>query len=91
VASRVGGIPEIADPLVDRLVAPDDREALADAIVHSLTWPSRITRRTMPISTVNSAEHLLALLATVVTAYRASPVKTGDVGVATGDPMRAQP
>ena len=91
VASRVGGIPEIADPLVDRLVAPNDREALADAIVHSLIAPSRITRRTMPISTVNSAEHLLAVLTAVVGAYRGSPTKTGEAGVAAGDPVRVQP
>jgi glycosyltransferase involved in cell wall biosynthesis len=91
VASRVGGIPEVADPLVDRLVAPNDRDALADAIVHSLTSPSRITRRTMPVSTVNSAEHLLALLTSVVTAYRGSPMKTREAGVPAGVSVRVQP
>jgi len=91
VASRVGGIPEVADPMVDRLVPPDDRDALADAIVRSLTSPSRITRRTMPISTVDSAGHLLALLTSVVTAYRGSPMKAGEAGVAAGDPVRVQP
>lgn len=34
VASRVGGIPEIVGPLSDRLVAPGDAVALADALEH---------------------------------------------------------
>lgn len=36
VASRVGGIPEIADPAVDRLVPPRDPRALASAIAGTL-------------------------------------------------------
>lgn len=92
VASRVGGIQEIADPLVDRLVAPVDRDALANAIVHSLTAPSCINRRTMPISTANASERLQGVLASAVSGYRgASPVKSRRSGVAAGDPVRARP
>jgi glycosyltransferase involved in cell wall biosynthesis len=91
VASRVGGIPEIADPLVDRLVAPAERDALSNAIVHSLTAPSRLNRRTMPISTVDAAERLLGLLASVISGYRgASAMKSRGSGVAAGDPVRAR-
>lgn len=39
VATRVGGIPEIADPAVDRLVPPRDPEAIADAIASTLADP----------------------------------------------------
>jgi glycosyltransferase involved in cell wall biosynthesis len=39
VATRVGGIPEIADPAVDRLVPPRDPAALADAIAATLASP----------------------------------------------------
>ena len=92
VASRVGGIPEIADPLVDRLVEPNDRDSLANAIIRSLTAPSRISRRAMPISTDDAGERLLSLLSSVVGGYRgAPPLKSPGPGVAAADPLRAQP
>jgi glycosyltransferase involved in cell wall biosynthesis len=39
VATKVGGIPEVMGPLADRLVAPDNVGALADAIVNALDDP----------------------------------------------------
>jgi glycosyltransferase involved in cell wall biosynthesis len=39
ITTKVGGIPEIYGPLSDRLVAPQDVGALADAIVDSLDRP----------------------------------------------------
>jgi glycosyltransferase involved in cell wall biosynthesis len=93
VASRVGGIPEIADPLLDRLVAPADAGALADAIVDSLAAPSRIDRRTMPISSAtDAAERLLEVLASAVRASRLGPSMNGaPVSARGGDAVRAQP
>jgi len=93
VASRVGGIPEIVDPLLDRLVAPADASALADAIVDSLTAPSRIDRRTMPISTVpDAAERLGDVLASVVSARRlVPPMNEAPVNARGADAVRAQP
>jgi len=93
VASRVGGIPEIADPLLDRLVAPADAGALASAIVDSLTAPSRIERRTMPISTATeAAERLLDVLASVVTERRRIPSLNEATAKAPGrDVLSAQP
>jgi glycosyltransferase involved in cell wall biosynthesis len=41
VASRVGGIPEIAVPAVSRLVPPEDHAALADALATELIAPPR--------------------------------------------------
>lgn len=41
VATRVGGIPEIARDAASRLVGPDDPAALADAIVEVLGWGPR--------------------------------------------------
>jgi glycosyltransferase involved in cell wall biosynthesis len=40
VATKVGGIPEVMGPLANRLVAPDDVGALADAIVNALDEPA---------------------------------------------------
>ena len=93
VASRVGGIPEIADPLLDRLVAPADVGALADAIVDSLAAPSRIDRRTMPISSAtDAAERLLDVLASAVRGSRPVPSMNGaPVSARGGDAVRAQP
>ena len=45
VATRVGGIPEILDDGDDRLVAPDDADALADAMLDHLADPEGAGRR----------------------------------------------
>ena len=90
VASCVGGVPEIADPLVDRLVAPGDAEALADAIVHSLTAPSRIDRRAMPISTAEAGDQLLGVLASAVSARRAARPIEVPVGASGRDAVRVR-
>src|SRR5206468_10956974 len=44
VASRVGGIPEIADERLSRLVPPDDPAALAEAISQALSGPGPALR-----------------------------------------------
>jgi teichuronic acid biosynthesis glycosyltransferase TuaC len=46
VASRVGGIPEIADDPANRLVPPGDADALANAIAEAVTPPMpKLTRQ----------------------------------------------
>jgi glycosyltransferase involved in cell wall biosynthesis len=93
VASRVGGIPEIADPLLDRLVAPADARALAHALVDSLTAPSRLERRTLSIGTAtDAAERLLDVLASAVEGRRRVALMNGiPVADRSGDAVRAQP
>ena len=92
VASRVGGIPEIADPLLDRLVAPADTGTLANAIVDSLTAPSRIDRRTMPISTTTDAgERLVDVLSAAVGARcRIPSMNEAAAGARRGDAVRTE-
>jgi hypothetical protein len=78
VASRVGGIPEIADPLLDRLVPAADAGALADAIVEFLTTPRSIAARALPIPTVaDAAQQLLEVLASQIRADR-QPASIGE-------------
>lgn len=66
IAPRVGGIPEIADPLVDRLVAAADPAALADAICRSVTTTSHLKRRVLPASIEDASHHLLAVLTSTI-------------------------
>jgi teichuronic acid biosynthesis glycosyltransferase TuaC len=63
IAPDIGGIPEIADPLADRLVPPGNPDALADAIVESLAAPSRVERHVTPASLRDAAHQLLGVLA----------------------------
>ncbi len=63
VASDVGGVREIAEPPLDRLVPAEDPRALADAIRSALTDTHRPTRRLTPPSWSASAERLCDLLA----------------------------
>jgi glycosyltransferase involved in cell wall biosynthesis len=51
VATRVGGVPEIADPAVDCLVAPRDASALADALLASLSRRAHVVRSSRIMST----------------------------------------
>jgi glycosyltransferase involved in cell wall biosynthesis len=63
VASRVGGIAEIADGTLDRLVPPEDPAALADAIAASLAErANRPERRYAPLSWSESADSLIDLI-----------------------------
>lgn len=63
VASRVGGIPEIATEPLDRLVPSGDAAALAGAISAALTSPAEgIERKFRPGSWTQAAEHAAALL-----------------------------
>jgi len=67
-ATRVGGIPEIADPVYDRLVPPQNPRALADAIRDRLDqppphgWP----RRFEPDTQAASAQRLARVLESVI-------------------------
>lgn len=63
IAPRIGGIPEIADPLVDHMVPANDPFALAHAICRSLTASHRLERRRMPISLEAAAQRLQSVLA----------------------------
>lgn len=62
VASRVGGIPELADSLVDYLVPPDDPDALAVAMEAALRHPRPMSILGRPASWSASADALVALL-----------------------------
>jgi teichuronic acid biosynthesis glycosyltransferase TuaC len=65
VASRVGGIPEIATEPIDRLVTPDSAQELADAIGKSLEAPGKATqRRFRPQSWAASADAILGVCQT---------------------------
>ena len=85
VATRVGGIPEIADPALDRLVAPGDAAAMADAIVDGLSMPGRAERRTLSTRTVDeAAQEMLELLdATIDTQRQAAPAGEASIGAGT--------
>lgn len=82
VASRVGGVPEIADPLIDRLVSPGDPTALADAVVDAITSPSRLPRRYVPVSSSQASAQLLQVLAGVA-GTRMPPVAVSGTWAAT--------
>lgn len=69
IASRVGGIPEIAGG-ADRLVPPGDAAALADAIIQSLAETSRgsaaeTNEQTRPLSWAESASALIDIMRSV--------------------------
>jgi len=44
IATRVGGIPEIFGPQAEQLIAPDNVDALADAIGVALDGPAQVAR-----------------------------------------------
>ena len=72
VASRVGGIPEIADPLCDRLVSPDSPKKLADAISSMLEAPAKTDSRSfVPSSWEESALQLSQILSDCSTRFTA--------------------
>lgn len=65
VASRVGGIPEIADATLDRLVPPGVPAPLTAALTDILSAPDRTVRATLPGSPDAFAHQLGAILASV--------------------------
>jgi teichuronic acid biosynthesis glycosyltransferase TuaC len=65
VASDVGGIGEIAEPPLDRLVPKEDPRALADAIRAALAAATHPARRLTPPSWSDSAERFCDLLVAV--------------------------
>ncbi|WP_339728402.1 glycosyltransferase [uncultured Gimesia sp.] len=70
VASRVGGIPEIADPVCDQLVPPNDPEELAEAICSMFSNPIQSeTRSFEPISWQESAVQISQILSDCSTRF----------------------
>jgi glycosyltransferase involved in cell wall biosynthesis len=80
IAPRVGGIPEVADLLVDRIVPPNDPAALAEAICRSVTTISRLERRRTPPSLEAASHRLLAVLASTIAGARRGEDAAGSVG-----------
>jgi teichuronic acid biosynthesis glycosyltransferase TuaC len=79
IAPRIGGIPEVADPLVDRLVEPNDAAALADAICRSVTTNRRLERRKAPPSLEAASQRLQAVLASTIATVRRGASASGSV------------
>lgn len=75
VATRVGGIHEIADPAMDRLVPPEDPAALAAAITEALWAPRPPTREGRGPTWAASAERLVEVMRPLVYARAAIPVR----------------
>lgn len=70
VASRVGGIPEIADPVCDRLVSPKDPDELSEAICNMFVTPAQSEKRRFePISWQESAVHISQILSDCSTRF----------------------
>ncbi|MBI1345265.1 glycosyltransferase [bacterium] len=76
VATNVGGIAEIADPVYDRLVPPAQPRALAEAIADRLQHvpPEGLTRRFEPASSLTAARKLTEIFQHV--RHEAEPVTT---------------
>jgi glycosyltransferase involved in cell wall biosynthesis len=74
VASDVGGISEIADPGLDRLVPPGDARALARAIRECLSASRGATRALMPDSWEEHALRLEAIFRRAVAARAADGI-----------------
>jgi teichuronic acid biosynthesis glycosyltransferase TuaC len=74
VATQVGGIPDIADPVYDRVVTPNDPLALATAIQDRLDHvpPVGLSRRFEPLSQEQSAQRLGRVLEQVVQPTRST-------------------
>lgn len=82
VASKVGGIPEIADPYQDRLVPPANPAALADAIAQQLSRPDKIARkprRFEPLTMAQSAAKLSEILEFVSAGRPIKPIISHDL------------
>ena len=70
VATRVGSIPVIADPLIDRLVPPSHPSLLAESLLDSLTQQQfgggEAQRAWLPPSSQESADRLEAILESLI-------------------------
>jgi teichuronic acid biosynthesis glycosyltransferase TuaC len=63
VATKVGGVAEIATPGVDHLVSPDDEDALAAAVIEQVQHPRTGQRRFVPTDLAGMADQFDASLA----------------------------
>ena len=75
VASRVGGVPEIATDGIDRLVPPGDAAALADAIQEQIAASAGAARRTFePESWPVAAQRLVDIVEPLTNLAKVLPV-----------------
>ncbi len=72
IATNVGGIPEIFGPFADRLVPPDDSEALADAIEQFLSKsaPEKVEQADALANYVRENFSISEMVAGVLSGYR---------------------
>jgi glycosyltransferase involved in cell wall biosynthesis len=88
IAPRLGGIPEIADPVADVLVQPGSPDALADAIVESLTTRRFIQRQLTPTSLQQSAQQLIDVFTSTATQKHRPPPAAVNVRAAQSEGAR---
>jgi glycosyltransferase involved in cell wall biosynthesis len=88
VATNVGGIPEIADPVYDRLVLPWRSRALAEAIIDRLQHPPPpdMPRRWEPGSLQMATRRLVDLLGAVIQGVESRERSVPFVDAARRDP-----
>jgi glycosyltransferase involved in cell wall biosynthesis len=96
VATRVGGIPEVADLGVSRLVAPGDPAALAEALAAFVTAPPGQHKAPAPFrrSHADVASELLGVFQQAIQSYTATtlaPGSGGRPGMAPAAPPDSEP
>ncbi len=71
IATRVGGIPEIFGPQAEHLIAPDNVDALVDAIGAALDGPTQVDRMAQLVkSRVHRVFSSTAMVDGGIAAYR---------------------
>jgi glycosyltransferase involved in cell wall biosynthesis len=78
VATRVGGIPELAEGAANRLVPPGDPAALADALAEAVAGPRRPAPPSPSARWGESAEGLLDVVRPLIAARQGVPCERRD-------------